>query len=60
MSMLDRIRRLWRGSGPDHPLSEQERADDQRPETAFEVRGEVERQYIGEDFDPDEPRSGRL
>jgi hypothetical protein len=58
MNILYRIRRLLWGSEPDHPLSEQERK--KPPETAFEVRGEEERELIGEDFDPDEPRSGRL
>jgi len=24
------------------------------------TRGELEREFVGEDFDPDEPRSGRL
>ena len=58
MNILYRIRRLLWGPEPDHPLSEQERK--KPPETAFEVRGEEERELIGEDFDPDEPRSGRL
>jgi hypothetical protein len=59
MSLLDRIRRLWGGRQPDHPLSEQERHE-HPPETAFDVRGEYEREFVGKDFDPDEPRSGRL
>jgi hypothetical protein len=59
MSLLDRIRRLLRSRDPDHPLSEQER-NEHRPESAFEVRGEYEREFVGRDFDPDEPRSGRL
>jgi hypothetical protein len=61
MSMLSRIRRFLWGSEPDHPLSEEERQERrERPETTFEVRGEEVREYVGEDFDPDEPRSGRL
>ncbi len=61
MSLLDRLRRLWRTPGPDHPLSEaerEERAD--VPETAFEARSRVEQDYVGEDVDPEEPRSGRV
>ena len=59
MSMLDWLRRLFTGSTPDHPLSESERHE-HPPETAFEVRSRFEQGYVGEDFDPDEPRSGRL
>ena len=58
MSWLDRIRHFWRPAKPDHPLSEEER--EQEPQTGFDVRGELEREYVGEDLDPDEPRSGRL
>jgi hypothetical protein len=58
MSLLDRIRRFWLPAKPDHPLSEQER--DEQPQTAFDVRGELEQEYVGEDLDPDEPRSGRV
>ncbi len=61
MSLIDRIRRLWQGQErePDHPLREQERHEHQ-PESAFDVRGHYEREFVGTDFDPDEPRSGRL
>ena len=58
MSLLDRIRRFWKPSKPDHPLSQQERHEE--PQSAFDVRGELEREYVGEDLDPDEPRSGRV
>ena len=59
MSLLDRIRRLWKTSEPDHPLSEEER-NEHLPETSFDMRGAVEQDYVGRDLDPDEPRSGRL
>jgi hypothetical protein len=59
MSLRDWFRKLFGESGPDHPLSEQERHE-HRPETAFDVRGRFEQNYAGEDFDPDEPRSGRV
>lgn len=59
MKLLDRIRRLWKTTEPDHPLSEQER-DEHRPETGFDARASLEQDYVGRDFDPDEPRSGRL
>ena len=58
MSLLDRIRHFWRPAKPDHPLDEEERQ--QEPQTGFDVRGELEREFVDEDFDPDEPRSGRL
>jgi hypothetical protein len=61
VSFRDWFRQLIAGRDPDHPLTEQERlAREHVPETAFDVRGAEEREYVGEDFDPDEPRSGRL
>jgi hypothetical protein len=36
----------------DHPLTEDEREHD--PATAFGVRSRVERELVGDDFDPDE------
>lgn len=59
MSLLDRIRSLWRPSEPDHPLSKEER-EEHLPETSFDARASIEQDYVGRDFDPDEPRSGRL
>jgi hypothetical protein len=59
MNMLDWIRRLWKPREPDHPLTEQERHD-HPPETSFDVRARTEQELVGDDFDPDEPRSGRL
>jgi hypothetical protein len=59
MNLFDRIRRLWKTPEPDHALSEKER-EQHLPETSFDVRGSVEQDYAGRDFDPDEPRSGRL
>ncbi|HEX3687133.1 MAG TPA: hypothetical protein VHU60_06085 [Gaiellaceae bacterium] len=58
MSWLERIRNFWRPPKPDHSLSEEERRE--QPQSSFDVRGELEREYVGEDLDPDEPRSGRL
>jgi hypothetical protein len=60
MSWLDRVRRFWRPPQPDHPLSEEERHELDEPQSSFGVRAEFEREYAGDDFDPDEPRSGRL
>jgi hypothetical protein len=60
VSWLDRIRHFWRPPKPDHPLSEQEREGLEQPQSGFDVRGELEREYVGEDLDPDDPRSGRL
>lgn len=59
MSLLDRIRQLWKTPEPDHPLSEQERHE-HPPETAFDVRASFEQDYVGRDIDPEEPRSGRV
>jgi hypothetical protein len=59
MSLLDRIRRLLKTPEPDHPLTEEER-EEHLPVTAFDGRASVEQSYVGRDFDPDEPRSGRL
>jgi hypothetical protein len=60
VSLLERIRHFWRPPKPDHPLSEQERERLEQPQSGFDVRGELEREYVGEDLDPDDPRSGRL
>jgi hypothetical protein len=59
MNLLDRIRRLWKTSEPDHPLTEEER-EDRPPETAFDVRASFEQDLVGRDIDPEEPRSGRV
>jgi hypothetical protein len=59
MSLLDRIRRLLKTPDPDHPLTEEER-EEHLPVTAFDGRASVEQNYVRRDFDPDEPRSGRL
>jgi hypothetical protein len=61
VSLLDRLRRLWRTPEPDHPLSEAEREErGQVPETASDVRSRSEQGLVGEDVDPDEPRSGQV
>ena len=59
MKLLDRIRRLWKTSEPDHPLSDQERHENV-PQSTFDSRVTLEQDYAGRDLDPDEPRSGRL
>jgi hypothetical protein len=60
VSLLDRLRRLWRPN-PDHPLTDAEREEREHlPENAFEARSRFEQDYVGEDVDPDEPRSGRV
>jgi hypothetical protein len=57
MKLLERIRRFWASQPePDHPLTEQER-DDKPPGTAFDQRAELEDEFAGDDFDPDQPRS---
>jgi hypothetical protein len=58
MSLIDRIRRLFKTSEPDHPLSEAERHE-HPPETSFDVRSSLEQDFVGRDVDPEEPRSGR-
>jgi hypothetical protein len=59
MSLLDRIRQLWKSPEPDRPLTEEERHE-HLPETSFDERASLEQDFVGRDFDPDEPRSGRL
>lgn len=59
MRLLDWIRELITGPLPDHPLTERER-EEPRPATAFDARARAEQEWVGDDFDPDEPRSGRL
>jgi hypothetical protein len=58
VSLIDRIRRLFKTSEPDYPLTEEERHERQ-PETTFDARADLEQDYVGRDVDPDEPRSGR-
>jgi hypothetical protein len=56
VSLLERIRRIFRPAlGPDHPLSAQER-DEDRPATSFDARARVEEELVGDDFDPDADR----
>jgi len=57
--LLDWFRELITGPPPDHPLSEREREEPQ-PSTAWDARARTEQEWVGNDFDPDEPRSGRL
>ena len=58
MSLIDRIRSVFKRPEPDHPLSEEER-DEQQPETTFDAAADLERDFAGRDIDPEEPRSGR-
>lgn len=51
--MLQRIRRFWvPASGPDHPLSEDERKG--APATALDDVSSIAEGSIGVPFDPDE------
>jgi hypothetical protein len=59
MKLLDRFRRLWRtGTGPDHPLTAEER-DELRSKTAYDEDAETFERYVGGSFDPDDDRGGR-
>jgi hypothetical protein len=59
--LLDWIGKLISGPVPDRPLTDAEREHEEPwPETAFDVRARTEQNLVGDDFDPDEPRSGRL
>ena len=61
MRVLDWIGKLISGPAPDRPLTDAERKHEEPwPETAFDVRARTEQNLVGDDFDPDEPRSGRL
>ena len=56
MNLVERIRRFWLPRpADDHPLTEQERAEDQ-PERAYDERARVAEEFVGNDFDPDERR----
>jgi hypothetical protein len=60
MNLLERIRSFLKlRPADDHPLTEQER-DDDRPHSAFDERARTVEEFIGDDFDPDEPRAGKL
>jgi hypothetical protein len=57
MNVLERIRRFWgRPRGDDHPLTEEER-DAGPSASAYEEAASAAEHFIGDDFDPDEPRS---
>jgi len=55
--VFERIRRFW-SSTPvdDHPLTEQERAQD-HTEQAYDESARAVEEFVGDDFDPDAPRS---
>ncbi|MDP9337097.1 MAG: hypothetical protein M3Q30_27805 [Actinomycetota bacterium] len=60
MNLLERIRSFWKPRpAEDHPLTEQER-DEGPPPTAFDARARTGEEFVGDDFDPDEPRAGKL
>jgi hypothetical protein len=60
MNLVGRIRRFWKPRpADDHPLTEQERADE-RPPIAYDERARTAEEFIGDDLDPDEPRAGKL
>jgi hypothetical protein len=61
VGLLDWNRKLITGASPDRPRPEHEREHEEPwPENAFDVRARTEQNLIGDDFDPGEPRSGRL
>lgn len=56
MSLLERIRRFWRPSPePDHPLTEEER-EQLAPQTSADEAARGVEEFLGADFDPDEPK----
>lgn len=58
MNLLERIRRFWKPRPTeDHPLTEQERNED-LPATAYDERAHATEEFVGDDFDPDEPGTG--
>jgi hypothetical protein len=60
MNLLERIRSFWkRQPAVDHPLNETER-DEDRPHTGYDERARTAEEFIGRDFDPDDPRAGKL
>jgi hypothetical protein len=60
MKLLERITSFWKPrTADDHPLTEQER-DADRPRSGFDERARAAEEFTGDDFDPDEPRAGKL
>ena len=60
MNLFERMRRFWKPRpADDHPLTEQER-DEDRPRSGHDERARAAEDFVGDDFDPDEPRAGRL
>jgi hypothetical protein len=60
MNLLERIRRFWKPRrADDHPLTEHDR-DEERPRSGYDERARVAEDFVGDDFDPDEPRAGKL
>jgi hypothetical protein len=59
MNLLERFRNFWRSApAPDHPLTAEERREDQ-PASAYDELARAAEGFVGADVDPDEPRSGR-
>jgi hypothetical protein len=60
MNLLERIRSFWKPRpADDHPLTEQERAED-HGRSAYDERARTAEEFIGDDLDPDEPRADML
>ena len=61
LSVGDWIKRIFVGRDPDHPLTDEERDElEHTPQDTYDARAQFEQEYVGNDLDPDEPRSGRL
>jgi hypothetical protein len=59
VNVLQRIWRFWKPApNPDHPLTEEERHE-HHAVSAWDEVGRAEEQFVGDDFDPDEPRAGK-
>ena len=59
MKLVERFLKFWKPArSSDHPLSESERHE-QHSSTARDEAGRTAEEFIGNDLDPDEPRSGK-
>jgi len=56
MNVLERFLSFWKPApAADHPLTEEERAED-RPERTYDELARSASEFVGSDVDPDDPR----
>ena len=56
MNVLERILNFWKPRpADDHPLTDEERLEDQRPARTYDELARTATEFVGSDFDPDGP-----